>query len=41
MDTPHEDTNFDSEVLYTMNIDTHEVNIVVDKESTDKRDVAT
>lgn len=41
MDTPHEDTNPDSEVLYTMNIDTQKVNIVVDKESIGKSDVAT
>lgn len=41
MDTPQEDTNPDFEVLYTMNIDTNEVNLVVDKESTKKKDVAT
>lgn len=41
METTHEDTNPDSEVLYIMNIDTQEVNIVVDKESSEKRDVAT
>lgn len=41
MDIPHEDTNPDSEVLYTVNIDTQKVNIVVDKESTSKIDVAT
>lgn len=31
METTHEDTNPNSEVLYTMNIDTQEVNIVVDR----------
>lgn len=43
VETPHEDTNRESEILYTMNIDTQEVNIVVDKESTEekKKDVAT
>lgn len=43
METPHEDTNPESEILYTMNIDTQEVNIVVDKETTGgkKKDVAT
>lgn len=41
METTHEDTNPDLEVLYTINIDTQEVNIMVDKESTEKRDVAT
>lgn len=41
MDIPHGDTNPDSEVLYTMNIDTQKVFIVVDKESTGKTDVAT
>lgn len=41
METPHEDMNLDFEVLYTMNIDTQEVNIVVDKESIEKTDVAT
>lgn len=41
MQTTHEDINPDLEVLYTMNIDTQEVNIVVDKETTEKKDVAT
>lgn len=43
METPQEDTNPESEILYTMNIDTQEVNIVVDKETTEdkKKDVAT
>lgn len=41
METTHEDPNPNSEVLYTMNIDTQEVNIVVDKETIEKRDVAT
>lgn len=40
METPHEDTNPESNFFYTMNIDTQEVNIVVDKESTEKIDVA-
>lgn len=39
METTHEDTNPDSEVLYTMNIDTQEVNIMVDKKKTKKRDM--
>lgn len=34
VETPHEDTNPKLEILYTMNIDTQEVNIVVDKETT-------
>lgn len=41
METTHEDPNPDSEVLYTMNIDSQEVNIMVDKETIEKRDVAT
>lgn len=43
METPLEDTNLESEVLYTMNIDTQEVNVVVDKETTEdkKKDVTT
>lgn len=43
MEAPLEDTNLESEVLYTMNIDTQEVNIMVDKETTEdkKKDVAT
>lgn len=43
METPLEDTNPESHILYTMNIDTQEVSIVVDKETTKdkKEDVAT
>lgn len=43
METPHEDTNPESEILYTMNIVTQEVNIVVNKETTEdkKKYVAT
>ncbi|XP_059064241.1 uncharacterized protein LOC131856465 [Cryptomeria japonica] len=41
METTHEDTNLDSEVLYIMNIYTQEVNIAFDKESSEKSDVAT
>lgn len=35
VDTTHEDTNPKSKILFTMNIDTQEVNIVVDKDSTE------
>lgn len=43
METPQEDTNPESKILYTMNIDTQEVNVVVDKETTKdiKEDVTT
>lgn len=43
METPQEDTNPESKILYTMNIDSQEVNIVVDKETTEdkKKDMAT
>lgn len=43
METPLEDTNLEFEVLYTMNIDTQEVNVVVDREATQdkKKDVTT
>lgn len=34
IDMPHEETNPESKILFTMNIDTQEVNIVVDKDST-------
>lgn len=34
VDTTHEDTNPESEILFTMNIDTQEVNIIVDKDIT-------
>lgn len=37
VDTTHEDTNPKSEILFTMNIDTQEVNIVVDKDSTEAK----
>lgn len=43
METPQEDTNPKSKILYAMNTDTQEVNIVVDKETTEdkKKDMAT
>lgn len=34
MKTPVEDTNPKSEILYTVNVDTQEVNVVVEKETT-------
>lgn len=37
METRHEDTNPESKIMYTMNIDTQKVNIVVDKETTDEK----
>lgn len=43
METPLEDTNLESEILYTVNIDTQEVNVLVDREITEdkKKDVTT
>lgn len=31
----HDDTNLESKILFTMNVDTQEVNIVVDKDNTE------
>lgn len=39
MDVSQEDTNPNSEVLYTVDVDTQKVNIVVDKDTTDKIDM--
>ncbi|XP_059073196.1 uncharacterized protein LOC131874011 [Cryptomeria japonica] len=40
MDIPQEDRNPNSEVLYTVDIDTQKVNIVVDNDTTGKIDMA-
>lgn len=34
----HDDTNTESKILFTMNVDTQEVNIVVDKDTTEVKD---
>lgn len=42
METPLEDTNTESKILYTINIDTQEVNVVVDRKTiVDKKEEVT
>ncbi|XP_059074796.1 L-type lectin-domain containing receptor kinase S.1-like [Cryptomeria japonica] len=39
METPLEDTNPESKILYTMNVDTQEENVVVDRETTEDKTI--